>query len=208
VDPLEADIEEAKRRAAHYWVQDGLQEALSGSVFVLVGAFLVAQSLAPKVNPYRAFFAFGFPVLIIGLGLLLRGVVMRLKDRYVHPRTGYVSFQRATRRSGWVGGVLGGIVAALVVVAARNPAVVSWLPALQGLATGAALLYVGLKLGVARFSVEAVLTALPGLGLAFLDLDENLASGVLFAWTGLAMALGGLLAFRSYLRQAPPGEQA
>jgi hypothetical protein len=208
MDPLQADIDHARRRAAHYWVQDGLQEALSGSVFVLIGIFLVAQGLAPKVMPYRAFFALGFPVLVIGLGLLLRHGVMRLKDRYVHPRTGFVSFERSTRRSGWVGGLLGGIVAFLVVLASRRPALLSWLPALQGLAFGAALFYLGRKLGVVRFTVEALLAALAGLGLALLRLDDNLAAGLLFAWVGLAMAIGGLQAFRGYLRQAPPGEQA
>ncbi len=208
MDPLQADIDKATRRAALYWLEDGLQETLVGVFFALIGVFLALQGVLPKQPPFRAFFAIGFPVLVIGLGLVVRRLVSKLKDRYVHPRTGYVSFERRNRRTGWVGGIVGGLMAFVIVLLARAPAVLSWMPALQGLLVAAAFLYLGRKVQLPRFTVEAVLCMVAGLGLALLRLDENLASGLLFLWTGAAMAAGGLLAFRAYLRQAPPGEQA
>jgi hypothetical protein len=207
VDPLQADIDKAARRAAHYWVQDGLQEAIVGVFLVLVGAFLVIQGSLPRKSPLQAIFAIGFPILVIGLGLLVRHLVARLKDRYVHPRTGFVAFRRRSRRAGLASGLLGGVIAFMVVLATRAPWLVSWVPALQGALFGAALLYVGRKVELPRFSVEGALAALAGLALALLRLDDNLAAGLLFVWTGTAMAVGGVLAFRSYLRHAPPGEQ-
>lgn len=208
MDPLQADIDKATRRAAHYWIDDGLQETLVGGFFVLIGAFLAAQGLAPKRAPYNVFFSLGFPILVIGVGLVMRRLVMTLKDRYVHPRTGYVSFARRNRRAGWVSGVIGGAIAFFVVLAFRSPNLLSWLPALEGLAVAGGLLYLSAKVGVTRFAVEALLAAITGFALAFLHLDENLAAGLLFAWIGAAMSVGGLFAFRAYLRQAPPGEQA
>jgi hypothetical protein len=208
MDPLQADIDKATRRAAHYWVQDGLQEAIVGAFLVLIGVFLVLQGTTPKGSPLHSFLVLGFPVLLIGLGLVVRYLVMRLKDRYVHPRTGFVAFQRRSRRAGWAVGVLAGLIAFLVVLATRTPALVSWLPAFQGLLFAAALLYLGRRVELLRFPVEAVLVAFAGLGLALLRLEDNVAAGLLFLCAGTAMGAGGVLAFRAYLRQAPPGEQA
>jgi hypothetical protein len=208
VDPLQTDIDKAARRAAHYWVEDGLQETLVGAFLLLIGLFLVLEGLLPRRSPFHAAFALGFPVVLIGVGVLVRRLVVTLKDRYVHPRTGYVSFQRHSRQAGWVGGVVGGLVAFIIVLLSRAPGLLSWIPALQGLLLAAAFLYAGRKVQLLRFPVQALLVALAGLGLALLGLDENVAAGLLFVWTGAAMATGGLLAFRAYLRQAPPGERA
>ncbi len=103
MDPLDADIHRATRRAFIYWFDDGLQEILVGGCFFLIGVFLCLQGLVGKRPPLNAFFSLGFPVLFVGLFLAARRLVVALKDRYVHPRTGYVSFQRGSRkaRSWW-----------------------------------------------------------------------------------------------------------
>lgn len=208
MDPLQSDIDRATRRAQRYWLDDGLQEALVGCFFVLVGLFLVFQGMLPRASPVQAALALAFPLLLIGLGALARRLVLTLKDRYVHPRTGYVAFQKNRQRAGWAGGLVAGAIAFMIVVLSRKPSVLAWLPALQGLLFAGAFLYAGRKVPRLRFPIEALLTAIAGFGLAFVRLDQDVASGLLLLWTGAAMSVGGLVAFRAYLQQAHPGEDA
>jgi hypothetical protein len=90
----------------------------------------------------------------------------------------------------------------------RAPALVTWLPALQGLVLGIAFLYIGRKVDTVRFPIAGVLCAIAGLLLSVLHLGENLATAALFGWLGSIMVAGGALAFRAYLRHAPPPEEA
>ena len=202
-DPLQLDLDKAQRRAAHYWLQDGLNEITVGILFVLVGVYLALASAVPRADPLKAWVAVGFPVLIVGLGLVTRRVVLALKDRYVHPRTGYVALRRNDPRSRWLAGLLAGVIAALFAIVARAPAVVAWIPAAQGLVLGLLFFAAWSKVGLTRFPVEGLLCALAGLGCSLLGIDEGLASGLVFGWAGLVMAAGGALAFRVYQRTAP-----
>ena len=203
-DPLQSDIDKARRRAAHYWLQDGLNEVTIGVLLALVGVYLALEGADTRTAPIRAWVAFGLLVLVAGLGLASRRVVLALKDRYVHPRTGYVALRQTNPRSRWIAGLLAGVIAALFAVVARAPAVLPWLPAAQGLVLGLLFFATWSKVGLTRFPVEGLLCALAGLALSLLGIDEGLASGLVFVWAGLVMAVGGALAFRSYRRTAPP----
>jgi hypothetical protein len=202
-EPLQPDIDKARRRAARYWLQDGLNEVTVGVLLALVGVYLALESAVPRTAPLRAWIAFGLLVLVAGLGLASRRVVLALKDRYVHPRTGYVALRQTDPRSRWLAGVLAGIIAALFAVVARAPAVVAWIPAVQGLLLGLLFFATWSKVELTRFPVEGILCAIAGLGLSLLGIDEGLASGLVFVWAGLVMAVGGALAFRAYRRTAP-----
>jgi hypothetical protein len=207
-DPLRLDLDKAQRRAAHYWLQDGLNEITVGVVFVLVGVYLALASAVPSADPLKAWVAVGFAVLIVAFGLVVRRVVLALKDRYVHPRTGYVALRQKDPRSRWLAGLLAGVIAALFAIVARAPAVMAWIPAVQGLVLGLLFFAVWSKVGLTRFTVEGLLCALAGLGCSLLGIDESLASGLVFGWAGLVMAAGGVLAFRVYQRTAPVREGA
>ena len=203
-DPLQPDIDKARRRAAHYWLQDGLNEITVGVLLALVGVYLALEGAVTRTAPLRAWTAFGLLVLVVGVGLVSRRVVLALKDRYVHPRTGYVALRQTNPRSRWLAGLLGGVIAALFAFVARAPAMLAWLPAAQGLVLGLLFFATWSKVGLTRFPVEGLLCALAGLALSLLGIDEGLASGLVFVWAGLVMAVGGALAFRRYLRMAPP----
>jgi hypothetical protein len=208
VDPLQPDIDKATRRAALYWVEDGLQEVALGALLALLGLFLALQDALPREHPLQFVFKAGFPLLLIGLGVLVRQVVLALKDRYVHPRTGYVAFHPGGRGAGVVAALLAAVIAFAFVLLVRLPGVMAWLPAIQGVVFAGAFLYLGRKVHLMRFPIEGLLVVAGGLALAFRHLPENLGSGLLFVWTGATLAAGGLLAFRTYLRQAPRGEDA
>jgi hypothetical protein len=202
-DPLQPDLDKAERRAARYWIQDGLNEITVGLFFVLVGVYLALESAVPRSTPLRTGIAVGLLVLVVSLGLVARRMVLALKDRYVHPRTGYVALLRGNPRSRWLAGVLAGVIAALFALVARAPAVVAWIPAVQGLVLGLLFLATWRKVELTRFPVEGLLCALAGLGCSLLGIDESLASGLVFVWSGVVMAAGGVLAFRVYQRTAP-----
>jgi uncharacterized membrane protein YjjP (DUF1212 family) len=202
-DPLQPDLDRARRRAARYWLQDGLNEITAGILLVLVGLYLAVESAIPRTAPLRTWIAGGLLVLVAGLGLGVRRVVVALKDRYVHPRTGYIALLQGNPRSRWLAGLLGGVIAALFAIVARAPAAVAWIPAVQGLVLGLLFLATWRRVELTRFPVEGILCALAGLGCSVLGIDESLASGLVFVWAGLVMAVGGALAFRSYQRTAP-----
>jgi hypothetical protein len=205
MDHIQQDINRVEQRVRRYWVEDGLAEILSGLMIGLVGLYLVVM---PPRGPWSAAFALGFPVLIVALGVLSRRWIRTAKDRYVHPRTGLVTFgRRRTHR--WRTGLLAGAIAALIaLLATRAPFIITWFPALQGLLFAVLFFVGGRKTGVLRFPVEGLLSAIVGLVLSLQHLEENLAGGLLFGWVGLVMALGGALTFRHYLRQSPPPEEA
>jgi hypothetical protein len=202
-DPLQPDLDKAERRAARYWIQDGLNEIAVGVLIALVGVYLALESTVPRTAPLRTWIAFGLLVLVAGLGLGARHVVLALKDRYVHPRTGYVALRQTNPKSRWLAGLLGGVIAALFVIIARAPAVVAWIPAIQGLVFGFLFFAGWSKVELTRFLVEGLLCTLAGLGISLLGIDGGLAFGLVFVWAGLVMGVGGVLAFRTYQRTAP-----
>jgi uncharacterized membrane protein YjjB (DUF3815 family) len=202
-DPLQPDLDKAERRAARYWLQDGLNEITVGALLVLVGLYVAVEGAVPRTAPLRTWTGFGLLVLVVGLGLVTRRMVLALKDRYVHPRTGFVALRQMNPRSRWLAGLLGGVIAALFAIVARAPAVIAWIPAVEGLVLGLLFLATWRKVELTRFPVEGLLCALAGLGCSLLSVDQSLASGLVFVWAGLVMAIGGALAFRSYQRTAP-----
>lgn len=208
MDDIQRDIQRVEQRVRRYWVDDGLAEILSGLMVAVVGVYLYLLSVVRPRTMLSVVCAVGFPVLVVGLGLASRRWIRAAKDRYVHPRTGLVTFgRRRTHR--WLTGLLAGAIAALLAMFAnRAPFIVTWFPALQGLLFAVLFFVGGRKTGVLRFPVEGLLSAIVGLVLSLQHLEENLAGALLFGWVGLVMAIGGALTFRRYLRQSPPPEEA
>jgi lysylphosphatidylglycerol synthetase-like protein (DUF2156 family) len=207
-DPVQHDIDRATQRAALYWLQDGLNEMTTGVIFVLVGAYLVLEGIVPDAQPLKRWLVAGFPLLVIALAIATRRVVMVLKDRYVHPRTGYVTFRQKGQRSRWFAGILAAAIASLVAVIAGAPQFTAWIPALIGLLLAVMFLVGWRKVPITRFLVEAAACLVAGIAVSSTGIDENVGSGLVFTVAGIAMGIGGLLAFRSYLRTAPTGEDA
>lgn len=204
IDPLQHDVDQARQRAARYWVQDGLNEIVVGLLLLVVGAYLLVEGTAPLGPAMNTPLLVGFAILVIALSLLARSLVLRLKDRYVHARTGYVAFrQEKSPAARWFAGGLAAAIGGVVAIVAGRPPLLAWLPALQGIFFGAVFLFAWRKLQLARFTVEGLLCTVAGFGIAWLHLNENLATGLLFGWAGLLLGAGGAVAFRAYLAAAP-----
>ncbi|MHB1007558.1 MAG: hypothetical protein ACYC3S_18245 [Chloroflexota bacterium] len=203
-------IDRALQRPKRYWYEDGLSEMAGGSMFALIGALFLVEVLAPPSLAFTGFSALGLPVLVLGGGWLQRRLLRLAKERITYPRTGYVAYPRVPRtRSRRLATTILAIGTAAVVSAlfTSAPLSLAWIPALQGLLVGAAMLYFGRQLGLLRFFVLAAFSAAAGLASSLLGLGDLAGSAAFFIATGLALVVSGLWTLAVYLRRTqPPAE--
>ncbi|MGE5359824.1 MAG: hypothetical protein ACM3NQ_12475 [Bacteroidales bacterium] len=206
MDDLQHELANIERRTRRYWFEDGLAEIFSACVFLLLGLYFLAKHLLTgRVSPF--FINVLFLLLVISL-FSGRRLVTLAKIRYVYPRTGYVAFRRPIGHR-YATALLAFVISVLMALfVTRAPLLLNWIPALEGLVFGIAFLWVGKKHALMRFPVEGLLSALIGLALSLLHLNEDLATGALFTGVGSVIMVGGVLGFRAYLRHAPPREGA
>ena len=207
MDDLQRQMDQIEKRTRRYWFDDGLAEIVTGGCFLLVALyFLVAQAV--EARPYGRLVNLVFPVLVVLVAFAGRRATRIAKDRFVHPRTGYVSFERAQTHR-WANALLSFVIAALLAALATRAEVLhDWIPALIGLTLAVAFLLVGRKAAVLRFPAAGLSCVVVGVLLSVLRLNENLAGAALFAWLGLVLIAGGTVALAGYMRRVPPREEA
>ncbi len=198
---MAADIDRVMQRTWRYWYEDGLAEMAVGVMFVVAGLLFLAQAML-RAEPLASLSAIGLPIVLIGGGILARRLVATAKARLIYPRTGYVSYQRASGRrrtaAAAAAAVMGATLSALL---ATWPASRSWIPALMGSAIGATWLWLGYRLDLARYYVLGVISAVAGAAAALAGLGDTMGSAFYFAVQGVALIASGGLALRAYLRQ-------
>lgn len=202
----ERQIERVTQRAKRYWYDDGLVEMSGGVIFALIGLLFLSELFGP---PWQGISALALPAVIIGGALVARRAVAAVKERLTYPRTGYVAYvrQRGLRTRAATAVVAVVVSVAVSFLIARVPAALAWMPALQGLVIAAALFYSGYSLGLGRFLVLAVVSAVAGVGAALAGLGDVAGSGAYFLVLGLAMFAAGGYALRRYLyATGPAGE--
>lgn len=197
---MRQDIDRAEQRSRQYWYEDGLVEIAAGCIFLAVGVLFLAEGLGAL--PSGASSLGLIVVVFAGMGVARRAVRWA-KERITYPRTGYVRYRRPEGRRGYpmvtvaVGAGMAALVAALFGLA---PASLAWIPALDGLLIGGFLLYSGHSLGLARFYLLALLSALVGVAASLGGLGDILGTGVYFAAMALALLLSGAIVLLRYLR--------
>lgn len=203
------DIDRIMKRTVRHAYEDGIGEIFYGVLFMLIGlVFFVETALKPAIP---SFSAIGAIVLLLGGYLLGRWLVPALKRRLVFPRTGFVTYRQPSAGRLWMAVGIAVLVGSFVAVAslalAARPAWRDWLLLANGLVWGAFLLYLAVQLGLRRFMLLAGLSGLVGAAAFLAGLGETLGSAVYFAVMGLALAVGGALALRTYLHRAPQPEE-
>lgn len=210
---VERQFRDAQIRARRHWFADGLAEVVVGSVFVVLGLYFAATG---GLAPLEAAAGRGatllaqlvLPALVVAAGLSGRRLIRRAKERLVYPRAGFVSYP-TTRRRRWLPGVLGAVVAVLLTALVRRaPALEAWVPALEGLVLGAGFVALARFTGVGRFHVQGLLAAIVGIVVSWLALPSAAGGAAFFGSCGLALLVAGGLAFRRFLRDAPPAEES
>ena len=203
------DIDKVIQRTHRYWYEDGLAEIATGWMFVLCGLLSFVMDSIPPGLPLASVLAVGFTILVLTFGGLAVGrAVKAVKNRVTYPRTGYVSYRRPEsnrrRRIAVAGvGIALGVLGTVLSIAGAPTWLVS-MPMVQGLIIGAVLLYLGHRLGIARFYVLAFLSALIGVMVALNGFDDALGSAAYFGQMGLVQTASGLFTLRTYLSQAQP----
>ena len=199
------EIDRTMQRVRRYWFEDGLAEMAIGFVSVLVGLIFFVEALAPPGLLPDSFSAFALPIVLVVGGWIAGQLLKAAKARLTHPRTGYVAYRGATGRRRIVTAAaafaLAVLAAGLLRLEAFSP---NWLATSEGLLFAAGLLYLGHSLGLARFYLLALLSALIGAATLLGNTGDVLGSAVLFAGLGVAMVASGAWALRSYLKQTQP----
>jgi hypothetical protein len=207
MDDLQREMDRIEKRTRHYWFDDGLAEIMIGAAFLLVAAtLLLEQALEGRVP--AALLNIAFPVIVVVVVFASRRAIRLAKDRYVHPRTGYVSFERQ-RPHRWANAVLGFVIAALLAFgASRARALDQVIPAILGLMLGSGFFVLGRQAGMLRFPLEGLSCVVLGVLLSILRVNEGIAAGAVFGWLGVILIAGGTRAFVAYRRNAPPAPPA
>jgi hypothetical protein len=205
---MKNDIDKVIQRTHRYWYEDGLAEIATGCMFILCGLFLLLMRSLRPGSPLACIVAVGFTGLVAFGGLAISKAVKAVKNRITYPRTGYVSYRRpeGNRRRRIIAASLGVGFAVLGIVLsiADAPTWLMSMPMAQGLLMGAGLLYIGHRLGLARFYVLASLSALVGVLASLGGLGDALGSAAHFGTMGVAQTVSGLFTLRAYLSQPQP----
>jgi hypothetical protein len=205
---LDDKIRKARLRTERYWWEDGVAEICTGGLLVLLGLYFVAARMIPR-GPGAAALAILMPLLFVGGYLAATRLTRKAKEGLVYPRTGYVSYARPSPRRRWLTAVLAAVIGVLTVeLIRRAPSLEAWIPALWGFFTAGLLLLMGRRVRLARLSFLAFLSVFAGLGLSLQGVSTEAAGAIFYTMIGLAMAAGGAITLRRYMRQAPPPEKA
>ncbi len=202
---MEQQIGSLARQTRRYWYEDGFADLGMGAYLFALGLIFIAEAVTPSGSPLDLVWTFGWPVVLIGGGLLVNFLVQRLKARYTYPRTGYVSYEkegnaRIPRLIGVF--VTAALVAAAVILLSRG-----WhnFALLFGLVFTAGFLYVGFRIGLVRYLALAAFSLASGAVLGTADFSIEQAGGLYFAVVGLAMLLSGGMTWLRYERRTGAG---
>ena len=205
---MKNDIDKVIQRTHRYWYEDGLNEIAAGCMFVVCGLVLFMMRFVRPGSPLAPVLAVGLVILVSLGGLAVSRAVRAVKNRITYPRTGYVSYRRpeSNRRRRIIAASLGvglGVLGIVLPIAGAPTWLVS-MAMVEGLILGAVLLYIGHRLGLARFYLLAFLSALIGVVVALGGFDDALGSAAYFGEMGLVLTASGLFTLRAYLRQPQP----
>lgn len=206
---MERDVDRVQQRARRYWADDGLAEIAAGCIFVLVGLLFFVEASAVPGSPLARISAFGLPILLIAGMAVARWLVRTAKAHLTYPRTGFVAYRRPSAGRRLLTGVAAGVMGVLAASILRWwPNSLAWTPTLTALPVSLFLLYIGHTLGLARFHLLAILSALAGVVAALGGLADTLGSAVYFSSMGTLFVASGGITLRSYLsRTQPPAEE-
>ena len=199
------DIDQVIQRTRQYWFSDGIVEISIGLLFLILGLYFYLQSLLAPGSSILILLQVGFVFLLIGSIFVSRFIVTKLKSRFITPRTGYVSYKRASKKQRTLSIAIVCLIAVInTVLFLSTPRSMNWVPAVSGLIVGSLWLISAFRVGLLRFYLQAILAYLMGALLSFthLDLNQNLA--LFYGVLGGVLILSGGFTLSKYLRSSPP----
>lgn len=201
------ELAQVVQRTRQYWFSDGLVELSVGGTFIILGLYFYIQSILPSGSLLLLAIQAGFVFLLFGLIFFVRYLVNKFKSQLTIPRTGYVSYNRATRKQRIVSASIAILIAALnIALFLATPLSLHWIPAVTGLIVGIIWLVSAFRVGLLRFYLQSIFSLLLGVGLSLVRLDTYQSLAIFYTLMGLVLILSGGLTLIKYLRQNPPLE--
>lgn len=202
---MDKNINQVMRRTRQYWFSDGLVELSVGLLFLVLGIHFYLQSTLPEGSLLLLALQVGFVLLLFGAIFLSRYLVNKFKTRLTTPRTGYVSYKRASRKQRLVSIIIISIIAVLnAAVFLTTPISLNWVPAITGLVVGSLWLISAVRVGLLRFYLQSILAYLLGILLSFSSMEIFLSLALFYGFIGGVLVLSGGWTLVHYLRNNPP----
>lgn len=199
-------IQDIQKQTFRYYYQDGLVELAVGMLFLVIGldTYLISSVSPGSPSAIAAWIA--LPILTMGGIFGVGRVVKNLKERHVHPRTGYIEYVPKRNPYRWV---ITGVTLALIIAVILLP--YDWLQ--KGSVAGGTLLCIilasiGAQVNLKRLIVVGGLSLAIGVAFALSPLTDNASLAATIAAAGLILVLTGGVAFRKYLAENPFSEEA
>ncbi|MEW5827421.1 MAG: hypothetical protein AB1846_00910 [Chloroflexota bacterium] len=221
---MDPDLDEKQRRALQYWYVDGAFEFGMGGLCLLLALYFYA--LAKLEDTWLGgMLSAAMVLVVVGGGMGINRLVMRLKERVTFPRTGYVAYRRTRGAKRLARLVLVGLVAGLVSalltlllvrlsstvmvsIASATPQPVNWMPGLTGLMFAVVVTILGLRTAIPRFYLVAALSLVTGAALMFAGLDMNLGLAAFYAALAAGLLAASVFVLRHYLGSTTPPAEA
>lgn len=202
------DVDKVLQRTRQYWFSDGVVEISIGALFLILGLYFYLQFLLPSGSLLLIGLQVGFVFLLVGAIYLSRSLVNKLKSRLTIPRTGYVSYKRASRTQRMVSiGIVCFIAGINVVLFVTTPLSLNWVPAITGLIVGSLWLISAFRVGLLRFYLQSILAYMLGVILSVSNLDIYLGLTLFYGILGCVLLLSGGWTLAAYLHRHPPLEE-
>jgi hypothetical protein len=202
------DLNQVSQRTRQYWFIDGLAELSVGGTFIILGLYFYLQSILPSGSLILLTLQVGFVVLLFGVIFLSRYLVNIFKSGLTFPRTGYVSYKRASKKQRIISVSITIIIASLnIALFLSTPLSLNWIPAITGLIVGIVWLILAVRVGLVRFYLQSILSLLLGVGLSLARLETYQSLAIYYAVMGIVLLISGGVTLAKYLRQYPTSEK-
>ena len=196
------NIDIVRRQTQQYFYKDGLIEIGVGIIFAVLGTVFLVLPLLPSGIRWPV--VISVPLLIIAGTFATRGLISKLKERIVYPRTGFVKYDEKPSHGRWF--VVSG---ALVIAAAAFflPEDLTSIALVEGLLLALILSFLGYRVGLVRLYLVATVAIISGIAITLSEVGDTPGSAWVFVIAGVALLLSGFIALVKYLRANPPPKE-
>jgi hypothetical protein len=205
------EINETIKRTKRYWYVDGFSEIGVGLLLIATILFNYLAGLVQQPALQIVLFVVGLPALIVLGGREMSRVVVKLKEKYTYPRTGYVAYQGKTGSRRWkrvlLAGTLGLAVGVLTSFLSGSLPIIYQQVFVTSL-IAFAYIYIGYSIGLKRFYWIAGATLALGGALILAGTPEAQYLLMFFIGQGLVWIASGLATMRQYFGSTQPPSEA
>lgn len=201
------NIDQVTIRTRQYWFADGFAELSVGGIFLLLGLYFYLQSVLPAGSLILFILQAGFVALLIGAIFLGRYIVGKFKSSLTFPRTGFVSYKKASNKQRIVSIGLGIVIASLnVAFFITSPRSLNLIPAVTGLIVGIVWLISANRIRLIRLYLQSILSMLLGVGLSLMRFELYQSLAIYYAIMGIILLISGGVTLAKYLQMYSTSE--